>query len=134
MDLRLNHVAIAVPDLAAAAALYRDALGAEVSGQMDLAEHGVSVIFVQLPNTKIELIHPFGEKSSIAGFLEKNPNGGIHHICLETTDVVKAAEDMVKAGKRVLGPPKIGAHNHPVIFLHPKDFNGALVELEEVKG
>ncbi|MBN2751140.1 MAG: methylmalonyl-CoA epimerase [Rhodospirillaceae bacterium] len=133
MDLRLNHVAIAVPDLNAAAALYRDALGAEVSGQMDLAEHGVSVIFVQLPNTKIELIHPFGEKSSIAGFLEKNPNGGIHHICLETSDVVKAAEDMVKAGKRVLGPPKIGAHNHPVIFLHPKDFNGALVELEEVK-
>jgi len=133
MERRLNHVAIAVPDLKAAAALYKDALGAEVSGQMDLAEHGVSVIFVQLPNTKIELIHPFGPNSTIAGFLEKNPNGGIHHICLETKDVNVAAEAMKKAGKRVLGAPKIGAHNHPVIFLHPKDFNGTLVELEEVK-
>jgi len=133
MKLRLNHVAIAVPDLAASAAMYRDVLGADVSGQMDLAEHGVSVVFVQLPNTKIELIHPFGEKSTIAAFLEKSPNGGIHHICLETDDVTVAAAEMQKAGKRVLGPPKIGAHNHPVIFLHPKDFNGALVELEEVK-
>ena len=122
MKLRLNHVAIAVPDLAASAAMYRDVLGADVSGQMDLAEHGVSVVFVQLPNTKIELIHPFGEKSTIAAFLEKNPNGGIHHICLETDDVTVAAAEMQKAGKRVLGRAEDRRPRPPGDFPSPEGF------------
>lgn len=130
---RFNHVAIVVPDLAAGTALYRDALGAKVSEPMDVTEHGVTVVFVELPNTKVELLHPLGEKSPIASFLEKNPKGGIHHICFETASLAKAAEKLKAAGKRVLGDgnPKIGAHGNPVLFLHPSDFNGTLVELEE---
>lgn len=130
---RFNHVAIVVPDLAAGTALYRDALGAQVSEPMDVTEHGVTVVFVQLPNTKVELLHPLGDKSPIASFLEKNPKGGIHHICFETASLKVAAEKLKAAGKRVLGDgtPKIGAHGNPVLFLHPSDFNGTLVELEE---
>jgi methylmalonyl-CoA/ethylmalonyl-CoA epimerase len=130
---RLNHVAIAVPDLAAATALYRDTLGATVSEPQSEPEHGVTVVFIELPNTKVELLEPLGENSPIAGFLEKAPNGGIHHICYEVDDI-RAARDRLKAdGARVLGDgePKIGAHGKPVLFLHPKDFNGTLVELEE---
>ncbi|RMF40857.1 MAG: methylmalonyl-CoA epimerase [Alphaproteobacteria bacterium] len=130
---RLNHVAIAVPDLEAAAAQYRDVLGAQVHPPQDEPEHGVRVVFVDLPNTKIELLHPLGEASPIAGFLEKNPAGGIHHICYEVADI-RAARDRLRAGgARVLGDgePRIGAHGKPVLFLHPKDFNGTLVELEE---
>lgn len=131
---RLNHVAIAVPDLKAAMALYRDTLGAAVSEPVDLAPHGVTVVFVNLPNTKIELLHPFGEKSPIAGFLEKNPTGGIHHICYEVEDILAARDKLKADGARVLGDgePKIGAHNKPVLFLHPKDFCGTLVEIEQV--
>lgn len=131
---RVNHIAIAVPDLAAAAATYRDTLGAEVSAPLPLSEHGVTVVFVALPNTKIELLEPLGEGSPIAAFLERNPSGGIHHICYETDDIEGAAATLRAAGARVLGDgsPKIGAHGKPVIFLHPKDFNGALIELEEV--
>lgn len=130
---RLNHVAIAVPDLAAASRTYRDTLGAKVSEPHDVTAHGVTVVFVELPNTKIELLHPLGEKSPIAGFLEKNPTGGIHHICYEVKDILAAREQMKASGARVLGDgePKIGAHGNPVLFLHPKDFNGALVELEQ---
>ncbi len=130
---RFNHVAIVVPDLAAGTALYRDALGAKVSAPMDVTEHGVTVVFVELPNTKVELLHPLGEKSPIASFLEKNPKGGIHHICFETASLEKAKEKLVANGKRFLGDgnPKIGAHGNPVLFLHPSDFNGTLVELEE---
>ncbi|MBM3513469.1 MAG: methylmalonyl-CoA epimerase [Alphaproteobacteria bacterium] len=131
---RLNHVAIAVPDLSAASAHYRDALGANVSAPQDLPEHGVTVVFVELGNTKIELLHPFGERSPIQGFLDKNPGGGMHHVCFEVADI-KAARDKLKAeGKRVVGDgePKIGAHGKPVLFLHPKDFSGTLIELEEV--
>lgn len=131
---RLNHVAIAVPDLAAATATYRDTLGAKVSAPQDVPEHGVTVVFVELPNTKIELLHPLGENSPIAGFLAKNTSGGIHHVCYEVTDI-KAARDKLKAqGARVLGDgePKIGAHGKPVLFLHPKDFCGTLVELEQI--
>ena len=130
---RLNHVAIAVPDLAAGTALYRDTLGAKVSAPQAEPDHGVTVVFIELPNTKIELLEPLGEGSPIAGFLEKNPSGGIHHICYEVEDI-RAARDKLKAdGARVLGDgePKIGAHGKPVLFLHPKDFNGALVELEQ---
>jgi len=131
---RLNHVAIAVPDLAAATALYRDTLGADVSAPQDVPEHGVTVVFVNLPNTKIELLYPLGENSPIAGFLAKNISGGIHHICYEVADIKAARDKLVAAGARVLGDgePKIGAHGKPVLFLHPKDFCGALVELEEV--
>ena len=131
---RLNHVAIAVPDLEAARALYRDTLGARVSEAVDLPEHGVSTVFVELDNTKIELLHPLGEKSPIAAFLQKNASGGVHHICYEVEDIAAAAETLSKAGARVLGDgkPRIGAHGKPVLFLHPKDFYGTLVELEEV--
>ncbi|WP_375260924.1 methylmalonyl-CoA epimerase [Palleronia sp.] len=131
---RLNHVAIAVPDLDAAAAQYRDTLGAEVGAPQDEPAHGVTVVFITLPNTKIELLYPLGDNSPIRGFLDKNPAGGIHHICYEVADI-RAARDKLKAdGARVLGDgePKIGAHGKPVLFLHPKDFNGCLIELEEV--
>ncbi|APX90401.1 methylmalonyl-CoA epimerase [Brevirhabdus pacifica] len=131
---RLNHVAIAVPDLEAAAAQYRGVLGAEVGPPQAEPDHGVTVVFITLPNTKIELLHPLGEGSPIAGFLEKNPAGGIHHICYEVEDIRAAAARLTESGARVLGSgePKIGAHGKPVLFLHPKDFNGTLVELEEV--
>jgi methylmalonyl-CoA/ethylmalonyl-CoA epimerase len=131
---RLNHVAIAVPDLTAAAKLYRDTLGARVSDPVDEPAHGVTVIFVELPNTKIELLHPLGDTSPIAAFLERNASGGIHHVCYEVADIL-AARDRLKAdGARVLGDgePKIGAHGKPVLFLHPKDFCGTLIELEQV--
>jgi methylmalonyl-CoA/ethylmalonyl-CoA epimerase len=132
---RLNHVAIAVPDLAKAAAKYRDLLGAEVHHPQALPEHGVTVVFVLLENSKIELLHPLGENSPIAKFLEANPSGGMHHVCFEVPDLADAAEALVKGGARVLGDgkPKIGAHGLPVLFLHPKDFDGTLIELEEVK-
>jgi methylmalonyl-CoA/ethylmalonyl-CoA epimerase len=131
---RLNHVAIAVPDLEAAAAQYRDALGAKVGAPQDEPDHGVTVIFIELPNTKIELLYPLGENSPINGFLEKNPSGGIHHVCYEVDDIIAARDHLVKSGLRVLGngEPKIGAHGKPVIFLHPKDMNGTLTELEQV--
>ena len=130
---RLNHVAIAVPDLAAAAALYRDTLGADVGAPQNEPEHGVTVVFITLPNTKIELLHPLGENSPIAGFLEKNPAGGIHHICYEVEDIRAARDRLLEKGARVLGSgqPKIGAHGKPVLFLHPRDFTGTLIELEQ---
>jgi methylmalonyl-CoA/ethylmalonyl-CoA epimerase len=131
---KLNHVAIAVPDLAAATATYRDVLGAAVSAPQALPEHGVTVVFVNLPNSKVELLAPLGEGSPIAAFLEKNPAGGMHHICYEVEDILAARDRMVASGARVLGDgnPRIGAHGKPVLFLHPKDFFGTLVELEEV--
>jgi methylmalonyl-CoA/ethylmalonyl-CoA epimerase len=131
---RLNHVAIVVPDLAAAAATYRDTLGAVVSAVHELPEHGVSTVFVELSNTKIELLHPLGEGSPIASFLGRNPSGGMHHVCYEVEDIVAARDRLVDAGARVLGDgrPRTGAHGKPVLFLHPKDFCGTLVELEEV--
>ena len=131
---RLNHVAIAVPDLAAASALYRATLGAEVSDPLDLPEHGVTTVFVTLPNTKLELLHPLGDGSPIAGFLAKNPAGGIHHLCYEVDDIHAARDSLVAEGARVLGggEPRTGAHGKPVIFLHPKDFCGTLIELEQV--
>ena len=130
---RLNHVAIVVPNLPAASAIYAETLGADVSAPEDLASHGVTVVFVNLPNTKIELLHPFGDASPIAGFLEKNPAGGMHHICYEVDDIEAASAQMVATGARVLGDgkPTIGAHGKPVLFLHPKDFCGTLVELEQ---
>ena len=130
---RLNHVAIAVPDLEKGTAVYRDTLGAKVSEPLLLPEHGVTVVFVELPNTKIELLHPLGEGSPFASFLEKSPSGGIHHICYEVDDILAARDHLIAEGARVLGDgePKIGAHNKPVIFLHPKDFQGTLVELEQ---
>ncbi len=130
---KLNHVAIAVPDLDAATALYRDTLGAKVSAPLPQPAHGVTVVFVELPNTKVELLHPLGEKSTIAGFLEKNPGGGIHHICYEVADILAARDRLKATGARVLGDgePRIGAHGKPVLFLHPKDFVGTLVELEQ---
>lgn len=130
---KLNHVAIAVPDLVAATSKYRDQLGAEVSAPQDLPEHGVTVVFVTLENTKIELLHPFGATSAIQGFLNKNPSGGIHHLCFEVPDIVVAAAKLTAEGARVLGDgkPKNGAHGLPVLFLHPKDFDGTLIELEE---
>ena len=130
---RLNHVAIAVPDLAASAALYRDALGARVSEPQAEPEHGVTVAFVELPNTKVELLEPLGEGSPIAGFLERSPAGGIHHVCYEVDDIRAARERLAATGARVLGDgePRIGAHGRPVLFLHPKDFDGTLIELEE---
>jgi len=130
---RLNHVAIAVPDLTAATATYRDTLGAAVSTAEDLPEHGVTVVFVELPNTKIELLHPLGDGSPIAGFLAKSPAGGIHHVCYEVDDITVARDRLVAAGARVLGDgePKTGAHGKPVLFLHPRDFCGTLVELEQ---
>jgi methylmalonyl-CoA/ethylmalonyl-CoA epimerase len=131
---RLNHVAIAVPDLEAATAQYRDTLGARVNPPQDEPDHGVTVVFIELPNTKIELLHPLGEGSPIAGFLEKNPSGGIHHICYEVEDILSARDRLQASGARVLGTgePRIGAHGKPVLFLHPKDFTGTLVELEQV--
>ncbi|MGB1235278.1 MAG: methylmalonyl-CoA epimerase [Planktomarina sp.] len=131
---RLNHVAIAVPDLEAAANQYRNTLGANVGPVQDEPDHGVSVVFVELPNTKIEFLYPLGEGSPIQGFLDKNPAGGIHHICYEVDDIIVARDKLKADGMRVLGTgePKIGAHGKPVLFLHPKDFNGCLVELEQV--
>lgn len=131
---RLNHVAIAVPDLVAATAIYRDTLAARVSQPQPLPEHGVTVVFVELDNTKIELLEPLGENSPIAAFLEKNPSGGIHHVCYEVADIEAAAERLAGQGARILGDgkPRIGAHGKPVLFLHPKDFAGTLVELEQV--
>lgn len=131
---RLNHVAIAVPDLDAARAQYRDTLGAAVGQPQDEPDHGVTVVFIELPNTKIELLYPLGENSPIRGFLDKNPAGGIHHICYEVDDIGAARDRLIAQGARVLGSgePKIGAHGKPVLFLHPKDFNGCLVELEQV--
>jgi methylmalonyl-CoA/ethylmalonyl-CoA epimerase len=130
---RLNHVAIAVPNLAAAAEQYRATLGAQVSAPQPEPVHGVTVVFVNLPNTKIELLEPLGEGSPIAAFLERNPAGGIHHICYEVADIKVARDQLEASGARVLGDgePKIGAHGKPVLFLHPKDFNGTLVELEQ---
>ena len=130
---RLNHVAIAVPDLAAASAQYRSVLGAEVSEPLEQPEHGVTVVFVSLPNTKIELLHPLGAESPIEKFLERNPAGGIHHICYEVDDIQAARDRLQQGGARVLGDgePKTGAHGKPVLFLHPKDFCGTLVELEQ---
>jgi methylmalonyl-CoA/ethylmalonyl-CoA epimerase len=131
---RLNHVAIAVPDLAAATAVYRDTLGAKVSAPQALPEHGVTVVFVDVGNTKIELLEPLGEGSTIAGFVAKNPAGAMHHVCYEVDDIIAARDRLVAAGARVLGDgkPKTGAHGKPVLFLHPKDFLGTLVELEQV--
>ncbi|MDQ0469023.1 methylmalonyl-CoA epimerase [Labrys wisconsinensis] len=130
---RLNHVAIAVPDIEAAAAIYRDGFGATVSAPRGLPEHGVTVVFVDLPNTRVELMQPLGEASPIAKFLERNPGGGLHHLCYEVEDILAARDRLAAAGARVLGSgePRIGAHGKPVLFLHPKDFAGTLVELEE---
>lgn len=129
---RLNHVAIAVPDLQAAAAQYADTLGAKVGPPQDEPDHGVTVIFIELPNTKIELLHPLGDDSPINGFLAKNPAGGIHHMCFEVDDILAARDHLLAQGARVLGQPRIGAHGKPVLFLHPKDFNGCLIELEQI--
>ena len=130
---QLNHVAIAVPDLAAASATYKNALGADVSEPEDLPDHGVTVVFVKLPNTKIELLHPLGENSPIQGFLDKNPSGGMHHVCFEVEDILAARDQLIAEGKRVLGDgePRIGAHGKPVLFVHPKDFDGTLIEIEQ---
>jgi methylmalonyl-CoA/ethylmalonyl-CoA epimerase len=130
---RLNHVAIVVPDLAKAASLYRETLGARVSAPLALPAHGVTVVFVELPNTKIELLEPLGAGSPVAGFLAKNPSGGMHHVCYEVADIRAARDRLKEAGARVLGDgePKTGAHDKPVLFLHPKDFCGTLIELEQ---
>ncbi len=130
---RLNHVAIVVPDLAAAASQYQGALGAGVSAPLALPEHGVTVVFVELPNSKIELLEPLGVDSPVRGFLDKNPSGGMHHLCYEVDDIIAVRDRLRDAGARVLGDgePKIGAHGKPVLFLHPKDFCGTLIELEE---
>jgi len=130
---KLNHVAIVVPDLSAAATLYSETLGASISEPMALPEHGVTTIFVELPNTKIELLEPLGDTSPIAKFLDKNPSGGIHHLCYEVEDIIAARDRLTATGARVLGngEPKNGAHNKPVLFLHPKDFCGTLIELEQ---
>jgi len=130
---KLNHVAIATPDLAAAAARYRDVLGADVSAPEDLPDHGVTVIFVNLPNSKIELLAPLGEDSPIAKFLQRNPAGGVHHLCYEVADIMAAKAKLESAGVRILGSgePTIGAHGKPVLFLHPKDMGGTLIEIEE---
>lgn len=133
---RLNHVAIVVPDLAAAVRTYADGLGASVSAPRDLPEHGVTVVFVTLPNGKVELMQPLGAGSPVAGFLDRNPQGGMHHLCFEVADLAAARDRLLGHGMRVLGSgePAIGAHGHPVLFLHPKDLCGTLVELEEVGG
>jgi methylmalonyl-CoA/ethylmalonyl-CoA epimerase len=130
---RLNHVAIVVPELAAAAALYRGTLGARVSPPQALPAHGVTVVFVELPNTKIELLEPLGADSPIAGFLAKNPSGGMHHLCYEVLDIMAARDRLKAQGARILGDgePRIGAHGKPVLFLHPKDFCGTLIEIEQ---
>jgi methylmalonyl-CoA/ethylmalonyl-CoA epimerase len=131
---KLNHVAIVVPDLAAATATYRNSLGAQVSGPVDLPDHGVTTVFVNLPNTKIELLHPLGANSPIAKFLAANPSGGMHHVCFEVPDILAARDRLKAEGARVLGDgePRIGAHGKPVLFLHPKDFCGTLIEIEQV--
>jgi methylmalonyl-CoA/ethylmalonyl-CoA epimerase len=130
---RLNHVAIAVPNLAAATALYRNSLEAIVSAPQRLPEHGVTVVFVSLSNTKVELLEPIDDTSPIAAFLVKNPNGGMHHICYEVENIIAARDHLIATGARILGSgePKIGAHGKPVLFLHPKDFCGTLIELEQ---
>jgi methylmalonyl-CoA/ethylmalonyl-CoA epimerase len=130
---RLNHVALAVPDLASASAYYRDVLGADVSDPLPQPVHGVTVVFVNLPNTKIELLEPLGENSPIASFMAKNPGGGMHHLCYEVDDIESARDTLVAKGARIIGDskPKIGAHGKPVLFLHPKDTFGALIELEQ---
>ena len=130
---RLNHVAIAVRDIAKAANVYRTVLGAQVSAEVPQPDHGVTTVFITLPNTKIELLEPLGEGSPIAKFLERNPDGGIHHVCYEVSDIIAARDRLKAEGARVLGDgePKMGAHGKPVLFLHPKDFLGTLVELEE---
>ena len=130
---RLNHVAIVVPDLAAAAARYRDVLGARVSAPLALPAHGVTVVFVELANTRIELLEPLGAESPVRGFLDKNPAGGMHHVCYEVDDIIAARDRLRAAGARVLGDgePHLGAHDKPVLFLHPKDFCGILIELEQ---
>jgi methylmalonyl-CoA/ethylmalonyl-CoA epimerase len=131
---RLNHVALAVPDLAVATQLYRKCLDAIVTAPQKLPEHGVTVVFVELPNTKIELLEPLGENSPIAAFLEKNPSGGMHHMCYEVENINATRDHLVAAGARIIGDgnPKIGAHGKPVLFLHPKDFFGTLIELEQI--
>lgn len=131
---KLNHVAIATRDLAASSALYRDVLGAQVSAPVPLPEHGVTTVFITLQNTKIELLEPLGDRSPIQAFLDKKPEGGIHHLCYEVADIYAARDQLVAKGARVLGEgePKIGAHGKPVLFLHPKDFGGVLIELEQV--
>lgn len=131
---KLNHVAIVVPDLAEATSTYKDTLGATVSEPLDLPEHGVTTVFVELPNTKIELLHPLGEDSTIGKFLANNPAGGMHHICYEVEDIIAARDKLIADGLRILGDgePKIGAHGKPVLFLHPKDLYGTLVEIEQV--
>ena len=131
---RLNHIAIAVRDLAAASAVYRDTLGAKVSDPLPQPEHGVTVVFIELPNAKVELLEPLSAGSPIAKFLEKNPDGGMHHICYEVDDIIAARDRLKAQGARVLGDgePKIGAHGKPVLFLHPKDFCGTLVEIEQI--
>ncbi len=130
---RLNHIAIAVPDLAAASALYVEMLGAKVSAPQPLPDHGVTVVFIELPNAKVELLEPLGDASPISTFLARNPSGGMHHVCYEVEDIMAAREHLIEKGARVLGDgkPKTGAHGKPVVFLHPKDFNGTLVELEQ---
>lgn len=130
----LNHVAIVVPDLSAASAIYRDTLGGDVSAPVDLPDHGVTTVFVNLPNTKIELLHPLGENSPVAKFLANNPSGGMHHVCYEVDDIYAARDKLLEEGARILGSPepKNGAHGKPVLFLHPKDFCGTLVEIEQV--
>jgi methylmalonyl-CoA/ethylmalonyl-CoA epimerase len=131
---KLNHVAIVVPDLAAASSIYRDALGARVSAPQPLPAHGVSVVFVELPNTKIELLEPLGDGSPVRGFLDRNPSGGMHHLCYEVDDIIAARDHLCAEGARVLGDgePRLGAHDKPVLFLHPKDFCGTLIELEQI--
>ncbi len=128
---KLNHVAMVVPDLAAASSRYRQILGADVSQPLDLPEHGVTSVFIQLPNSRVELLHPLGDDSPIAGFLEKNPAGAMHHICYEVADIETAARRLESEGARILAPVKTGAHGKPVLFLHPGDFFGTLIELEE---
>lgn len=130
----LNHVAIVVPDLSTASAIYRDTLGGDVSAPVDLPDHGVTTVFVNLPNTKIELLHPLGENSPVAKFLANNPSGGMHHVCYEVDDIYAARDKLLEEGARILGSPepKNGAHGKPVLFLHPKDFCGTLVEIEQV--
>ena len=131
---RLNHVAMVVPDLVEATGLYRDRFGAKVSNPVDLPDHGVTTVFVNLPNTKIELLHPLGENSPVQGFLDRNPRGGMHHVCYEVDDILQAATALESTGMRILGSgkPSIGAHGKPVVFLHPKDGLGTLIELEQV--
>ena len=130
---RLNHVAIVVPDLAAAAAVYRAALGARVSPSQPLPAHGVTVVFVELPNAKIELLEPLGPDSPVRGFLDTNPAGGMHHLCYEVDDIIAARDRLRAEGARIVGDgePRLGAHDKPVLFLHPKDFCGTLIELEQ---